>query len=122
MTFDLIDLFWRGTRDDIEQEDDQESYFKWLEEHPNEAAQLQAENEDENEIDYDDDGNIIVPEKSKIIDPLPPIDHTTIDYEPFEKNFYHEHEEIKNMSVIQTEDLRKTIGVKVRLHLIEHII
>lgn len=49
----------------------------------------------------------------KIIDPLPPIDHSTIEYENFEKNFYQEHEEIKSLSREQVEELRKTLGIKV---------
>jgi ATP-dependent RNA helicase DDX42 len=55
----------RGTRDDIEQEDDQESFFRWLEENPN-AGQPSNDNDDEQELDYDEEGNIIVPEKSKV--------------------------------------------------------
>ncbi len=49
----------------------------------------------------------------KIIDPLPPIDHSTIEYESFEKNFYQEHDEIKALSSQQVEDLRKVFGIKV---------
>ena len=54
-----------------------------------------------------------MPEKNKIIDPLPPIDHTLIEYENFEKNFYEEHEEIKNLSQQEVDELRKTLGIKV---------
>lgn len=99
-------------REDIEAEDDQESYFKWLEENPT-AGLAPQDNEDEQDIDYDEDGNIIVPEKSKIIDPLPPIDHSTIQYESFEKNFYQEHEEIKELKESQVEELRQKLGIKV---------
>ena len=59
----LIQL--RGTRDDIEAEDDQESFFRWLEENPN-AGVSQADDDDQQDLDYDADGNIIVPEKSKV--------------------------------------------------------
>ena len=52
-------------------------------------------------------------EKSKIIDPLPPIDHTLIEYDNFEKNFYEEHEEIKNLSQQEVDELRQTLGIKV---------
>lgn len=55
----------------------------------------------------------MVPEKSKIIEPLPRIDHSTIEYESFEKNFYDEHDEIKSMNVEQVEELRKTLGIRV---------
>lgn len=103
----------KGKRADLDEEDDQESYFRWLEENPN-AGVIQADNDnEEQDIDYDEDGNIIVPEKSKIIDPLPPIDHTTIEYEAFEKNFYHEHEEIASMTNDQLKELRSALGISV---------
>ena len=49
----------RGKRDDIDEEDDQESYFRYMEENP--TAGLLPE-EEEN-IDYDEDGNPIIPDK-----------------------------------------------------------
>lgn len=100
----------RGTREDIENEDDQESYFRWLEENPN--AGVQQPDEEDQEIEYDQEGNIIVPEKNKFIDPLPPIDHSKIEYEKFEKNFYHEHEEIKALNQSQVDELRKKLGIR----------
>jgi ATP-dependent RNA helicase DDX42 len=103
----------RGTRNDLEEEDDQESYFRWLEENPQAGLVNQDQDEDDQDIDYDADGNLIVPEKSKIIDPLPPIDHSQIEYEKFEKNFYHEHDEIKSMTNEKLNELRKMLGIKV---------
>jgi ATP-dependent RNA helicase DDX42 len=104
----------KGTRDDIEAEDDHESFFKWIEENPNAGVDPNAADDNgEQDIEYDDEGNIIVPERSKIIDPLPPIDHSTIEYEPFEKNFYEEHEDIKNLTNEQVDDLRNKLGIKV---------
>jgi ATP-dependent RNA helicase DDX42 len=44
---------------------------------------------------------------------LPPIDHSTIEYEPFEKNFYQEHEEIQAMTAEQLKELRTTLGIAV---------
>lgn len=44
--------------------------------------------------EYDEDGNIIWTWK-KVIDPLQPIDHSAMDYAPFSKNFYQEHDQIK---------------------------
>ena len=44
---------------------------------------------------------------------MPPIDHSIIEYEPFEKNFYHEHEEIQSMTMDQLNELRKTLGITV---------
>lgn len=56
----------RGMRQDIEEEDEQESYFRWLEENPNAGAAVNADDEDDKDIYYDDDGNLVVPEKKKV--------------------------------------------------------
>ena len=102
----------KGVRDDIEEEDSEESYYRWLEENPN--AGRQAEDDDElDNIEYDADGNPIVPEKNKHIDPLPPIDHSEIKYEIFTKNFYEEHPDISSLSRIQVIDLQQKLNVKV---------
>lgn len=99
----------KGVRDDIEKEDEMEEYLRYMEENPN--AGLIADEEDD--VEYDSDGNPIPAEKSKIIDPLPPIDHTDIDYDPFVRNFYVEHEEIKALTAGQVDDLRRTLGIRV---------
>lgn len=52
----------RVQRQDIEEEDDQESYFNYIKNAPVQAYP----DDDEVEIDYDSDGNPIVPEKSKV--------------------------------------------------------
>ncbi|CAF3757456.1 unnamed protein product [Rotaria socialis] len=104
----------KGVREDIDKEDDQESYFRWLEENPNAGLPIGDDDDEDRELQYDDDGNLIAPEKSKHIDPLPPIDHSTIQYAPFEKNFYVEHEDIRNLSNQQVNDLRHKLGVNVR--------
>lgn len=49
----------------------------------------------------------------QIIDPLPPIDHSTIEYEDFEKNFYIEHEEISSLTHDKVQELRNTLGIRV---------
>ncbi|XP_020293962.1 ATP-dependent RNA helicase DDX42 isoform X2 [Pseudomyrmex gracilis] len=100
----------KGFRADIDGEDDEESYYRYMEENP--TAGLQQEESDQ-EIEYDEDGNPIAPPKKKDIDPLPPIDHSEIEYEPFEKNFYNVHEEIASLSKQQIDDLKKTLGIKV---------
>ena len=81
-----------------------------MEENPN--AGVHADDSDQ-EIEYDEDGNPIAPARKKEIDPLPPIDHSTISYEPFEKNFYNVHEDIANLNKQQVDDLKKTLGIKV---------
>lgn len=52
-------------RQDIEEEDEQESYFRWLEENPN-AGLTANDEEDDKDAYYDDDGNLIIPEKKKV--------------------------------------------------------
>lgn len=101
----------KGVRDDIEQEDDEESYYRYMVENPN--AGLQADDSADEEIEYDEDGNPIVPAKSKYIDPLPAIDHSAIEYEPFEKNFYVVHEEIRSLTEDQALELRAKLGLRV---------
>uniref|UniRef100_A0A8C4EWQ7 RNA helicase n=1 Tax=Dicentrarchus labrax TaxID=13489 RepID=A0A8C4EWQ7_DICLA len=101
---------FRGIRDDIEEEDEQEAYFRYMAENP--TAGLTQEEEDEN-IDYDSDGNPIAPTTKKIILPLPPIDHSEIDYPPFEKNFYNEHEELSNLTGTQALELRQKLNLRV---------
>ncbi|KAL3831435.1 hypothetical protein ACJMK2_023186 [Sinanodonta woodiana] len=98
----------KGQRDDIEEEDDQESYFRYMEENPMAGV---IQDDDELEIEYDNDGNPIY--KQKIIDPLPAIDHSEIEYEPFERNFYHEHEDIEKLTLQQVEELRKKLDIRV---------
>lgn len=95
-------------RDDIEDEDDHESYFNYVKNAP-----VVAYPDDEEEIEYDSDGNPIAPEKSKIIVPLPAVDHSEIDYPIFEKNFYIEHEEIAKLTEREVQDLRRKLGMKV---------
>jgi ATP-dependent RNA helicase DDX42 len=100
-----------GVRNDLEEEDVEESYYRYMEENP--TAGL-APVEDENpDLEYDEDGNPIPPDKKKIIDPLPPIDHSTIEYKPFEKNFYKEHPEITSLTNKQVAELRKTFDLTV---------
>ncbi|KAM4531713.1 ATP-dependent RNA helicase DDX42 isoform 1-T1 [Odontesthes bonariensis] len=100
----------KGIRDDIEEEDEQEAYFRYMAENP--TAGLTQEEEDEN-IDYDSDGNPIPPTTKKIIMPLPPIDHSEIDYPPFEKNFYNEHEELSSLTGTQVLELRHKLNLRV---------
>ncbi len=100
----------KGVRADIDDMDDEESYYKYMEENP--MAGVVDENSGD-ELEYDEDGNPIAPAKKRFIDPLPPIDHTEITYQPFEKNFYVIHEEIAAMNKIQKDELRHKLGIKV---------
>ncbi|XP_077415390.1 ATP-dependent RNA helicase DDX42 isoform X2 [Vanacampus margaritifer] len=78
----------------------------------NPTAGLTQEEEEEN-VDYDSDGNPIAPIAKKIILPLPPIDHSEIDYPPFEKNFYNEHEELSSLTGIQVVELRQKLNLRI---------
>ncbi|CAH8457891.1 unnamed protein product [Heterobilharzia americana] len=99
----------KGVRDDIEQEDEIESYLRFMEENPH--LGLLADDEEE-AYEYDADGNIIGTEK-KMIDPLPPVDHSMINYAPFAKNFYIEHEEISKLDETGVDALRAKLGLRV---------
>uniref|UniRef100_A0A3Q2YLV7 ATP-dependent RNA helicase DDX42 n=1 Tax=Hippocampus comes TaxID=109280 RepID=A0A3Q2YLV7_HIPCM len=94
----------------IEEEDEQEAYFRYMAENP--TAGLTPEEEEEN-VEYDSDGNPIAPVAKKIILPLPPIDHSEIDYPPFEKNFYNEHEELNSLTGTQVVELRQKLNLRV---------
>lgn len=101
----------KGVRDDIEQEDVEEAYYRYMEENP--MAGVLADEQEELNVEYDNDGNIIYVEKNKIIDPLPPIDHSEIEYENFERNFYEEHEEIAKLTEQEVNTLRDKLGIRV---------
>ncbi|CAH1180372.1 unnamed protein product [Phaedon cochleariae] len=100
-----------GIRNDLEEEDVEESYYRYMEENPN--AGLLPVDDDNPDLEYDEDGNPIAPDKKKIIDPLPPIDHSEIEYEPFRKVFYEEHPEIAALNGEQVSELRKTFDLTV---------
>lgn len=55
----IIDVYFREIRDDIEQEDVQEAFFRYMEENPN-AGVIQDEDDD---VEYDEDGNPILKHK-----------------------------------------------------------
>uniref|UniRef100_A0A182YDY5 ATP-dependent RNA helicase DDX42 n=1 Tax=Anopheles stephensi TaxID=30069 RepID=A0A182YDY5_ANOST len=100
----------KGTRGDIDDEDDEESYYRYMQENPH--AGLMEEGSDA-ELEYDEDGNPVPPPRRREIDPLPAIDHSEIEYLKFEKNFYIPHEDIVNLSHAKVQELRQTLGVKV---------
>ena len=98
-------------RADIEEEDAEESYYRFMAENPNHGLTL---GEDElPPVEYDEDGNPIAPERSKHMELLLPFDHSQLDYPPFSKNFYEEHEEIRKLDTNQVIDLRKKLGIRV---------
>lgn len=100
----------KGVRADIDDMDDEESYYKYLEDNP--MVGLTEDNSGD-ELEYDEDGNPIAPARKRSIDPLPSIDHSLIEYKPFEKNFYVLHDEIAKMTKVQKDELRHKLGIKV---------
>lgn len=102
----------KGVRGDIDDEDDEESYYRYMEENPTAGLALDDAGSD-GEIEYDADGNPIAPPRRRDIDPLPPIDHSEIEYAPFERNFYVPHEDIAALTRPQVDELRKKLGVRV---------
>lgn len=115
---DVVDK--KAIRLDIDETDDiEESYYQYVEQNKNKKpAEVESEGDSgedkQNQVEYDNDGNIISVRKLKRdIDPLPPIDHSTVSYESFEKVFYQEHDEIEKLTQEQGEELRKKLEIKV---------
>ncbi|CAN8314454.1 unnamed protein product [Cochlearia groenlandica] len=63
-------------------------------------------------LDYDSDDNPIVVDKRKI-EPITALDHSSVDYEPINKDFYEQVESISGMSEQETSDYRKSLGIRV---------
>ncbi|KAL8191972.1 hypothetical protein R6Q57_028093 [Mikania cordata] len=63
-------------------------------------------------LEYDSDDNPIVVDKKKI-EPIAALDHSLIDYEPFNKDFYEEKPSISGMSEQDVAEYRKNLAVRV---------
>ncbi|XP_017463782.1 PREDICTED: ATP-dependent RNA helicase DDX42, partial [Rhagoletis zephyria] len=102
-------------------EDDEESYYRFMKENPNAGVGVLAAGSDDEDLvggggvhtEYDDDGNPLPSNAKKLIDPLPMIYHSEINYAPFERNFYTEHAEIKALSSAAVVDLRRRLNLRV---------
>ena len=110
----------KGVRDDIDDEDEEESYYKFMAENPNAGLNVPLDEDEEQDVDasgqrveYDRDGNPVMIRGPNIIDPLPAIDHSSIQYEQFNKNFYEEHPDITSLNRNQVFELRKKLGIRV---------
>ncbi|KAM1601548.1 hypothetical protein ACFX13_026344 [Malus domestica] len=62
-------------------------------------------------LEYDSDDNPIVLDKRKI-EPIPALDHSSIDYEPFNKDFYEEKESISGMSEEDVFEYKKSLAIR----------
>ncbi|CAN0878276.1 DEAD-box ATP-dependent RNA helicase 24 [Linum grandiflorum] len=63
-------------------------------------------------LDYDSDDNPVVVDKKKI-EPLVALDHSSVDYEPFSKDFYDEKESISGMSEQEVAEYRNALAIRV---------
>ncbi|KAG6417783.1 hypothetical protein SASPL_119976 [Salvia splendens] len=63
-------------------------------------------------LEYDSDDNPVVLDKKKI-EPIPPFDHSSVDYEAFNKDFYEEKPSISGMSEQDVAEYRKTLAIRV---------
>ncbi|KAG2213841.1 hypothetical protein INT47_001110 [Mucor saturninus] len=124
-------------RDDIEEEDDLESYVRHMKEkgvsvgasnQPMPERDENANSDDEvyataaavdarldGGYDSDNEINASAPIK-KEIEPLARVDHDTISYPEIEKNFYEEHEDIAALDDKRVEEIRKELGLHVTGH------
>ncbi|KAI8598157.1 P-loop containing nucleoside triphosphate hydrolase protein [Dissophora ornata] len=118
-------------RDDIEDEDDLESYVKHLKKKGIKIGQggpVQARNEDidsdeevyataraiDNAADSQYEGDDTFDHTAKVeITPLPRMDHSRQDYIEIEKFFYEEHEDIAKLSDDQVRQIRIDMDMKV---------
>ncbi|KAI3860738.1 hypothetical protein MKX03_014774 [Papaver bracteatum] len=64
-------------------------------------------------IDYDSDDNPVVVADKKKIEPIPALDHSSVDYEPFSKDFYEEKESISGMSEQDVAEYRRSLAIRV---------
>ncbi|CAH9112693.1 unnamed protein product [Cuscuta europaea] len=63
-------------------------------------------------IEYDSDDNPIIVDKKKI-EPIPALDHSSIDYEPFNKDFYEENPSISGMSEQEVVEYGNSLAIRV---------
>nr|XP_043620871.1 DEAD-box ATP-dependent RNA helicase 24 [Erigeron canadensis] len=64
-------------------------------------------------LEYDSDDNPVVVLDKKKIEPIAPLDHSSIDYEPFNKDFYEEKPSISGMSEQEVSEYRKSLAIRV---------
>lgn len=83
-----------------------EDYFKA-------KSVVDADKEEGDDIQYDSDGVPIGVNEKKLIEPLPPVDHSKIKYEPFIKNIYKECLEISKLSDAEVSDFKNESEISI---------
>lgn len=63
-------------------------------------------------LEYDSDDNPVVLDRKKI-EPIPALDHSSIDYEPFNKDFYEEKASVSGMSEQDVIEYRNSLAIRV---------
>ncbi|GKF27061.1 hypothetical protein Tco_0082955, partial [Tanacetum coccineum] len=63
-------------------------------------------------LEYDEDDNPIVMDRKRI-EPIAALDHTGIDYEAFNKDFYDEKPSVSGMSDQDVAEYRKSLAIRV---------
>ncbi|KYQ91669.1 putative RNA helicase [Tieghemostelium lacteum] len=110
----------QSKRDDIDDEDDEEKFYKHYQKQRVDTITTTTTTKDDEYIDEDDedfykDNESLssTSKKRKIIEPLPPIDHSKIKYNSFEKYFYKEHDDISDLSQERVASLRQEFDINV---------
>ncbi|KNE62322.1 hypothetical protein AMAG_07553 [Allomyces macrogynus ATCC 38327] len=113
---------------EFDDEDDMESYVKFLHEQKRVRVDEPAAAGGGADADSDDEvyrvaesisrqlaekGQLEIQDESRDIDPLKPIDHGTVEYAEFEKDFYEEHEDVAAMTPAQVTELRRKNDIRV---------
>ncbi|TPX49814.1 hypothetical protein SeLEV6574_g01255 [Synchytrium endobioticum] len=120
-------------RDELEEDDNVDSYIKFMKAKGVEVGKGGAELQPRDPDDIDSDEEVYraaaeidarndvaagiarvdpnTGEKRKDIDPLPPVDHSKIEYPEIEKNFYEQHPEIAALSADKVKDIRKSFNL-----------
>ncbi|XP_052185755.1 DEAD-box ATP-dependent RNA helicase 24 isoform X2 [Diospyros lotus] len=113
-------------RDDEEEDDPVESFLKAKKDlgltlasealhagyDSDEEVYAAAKAVDAGMLEYDSDDNPIVLDKKKI-EPILPLDHSSMEYEPFNKDFYEEKPTISGMSDQDVVEYRKSLAIRV---------
>ncbi|KAF9619822.1 hypothetical protein IFM89_009573 [Coptis chinensis] len=64
-------------------------------------------------VEYDSDDNVIVIERKKQIEPIPALDHSEIDYDGFNKDFYEESASVSGMSEQDVAEYQRSLAIRV---------
>mmetsp|Transcript_10683 Transcript_10683/g.32699 ORF Transcript_10683/g.32699 Transcript_10683/m.32699 type:complete len:275 (-) Transcript_10683:1363-2187(-) len=109
-------------RNPFEKEDDDDpvtSYMAFRKEKEEETARSaeEARKAEEEERSQESDGDEDDPERAarqkKSIEDIPGVDHASIAYQPFQRDFYEPHPKVAGLSAREIDEVRAEIGLKV---------